>query len=69
MTNAQKVLEKRIRKEIKEAADRGEMEVLIKGNPDTFPFEISPIYAKLRNEHYHVAMRGADTLRVSWSIL
>lgn len=26
MTNAQKVLEKRIRKEIKEAADRGEME-------------------------------------------
>lgn len=61
--------ENTVRKAIKEAADRGEMETVVPFEVDDLKDAVFPVYYKLKNEHYNVALRGSCTFRVGWGIL
>lgn len=61
--------EKTVRKAIKEAFDRGEMETTVFFEVDDLKNAVPPVYNKLKNEHYNVALRGFTALRVGWGIL
>ena len=64
-----KEFEKTVRKAIKEAADRGEMETIVLFDVDDLKDAVPSVYNKLKNEHYDVALRGFTSLRVGWGIL
>jgi chlorite dismutase len=61
--------ENTVRKAIKEAADRGEMETTVFFEVDDLKDVVPSVYSKLTNEHYNVALRGITSLRVGWGIL
>lgn len=61
--------EKTVCKAIKEAADRGEMETIVLFDVDDLKDTVPPVYNKLKNEHYDIALRGFTSLRVRWGIL
>ena len=61
--------ENTVRKAIKEAADRGEMETTVLFEVDDLKDAVPSVYSKLKNEHYNVALRGFTSLRVGWGIL
>lgn len=61
--------EKTVRKAIKEAADCGEMETTVLFEVDDLKDAVPPVYYKLKNEHYNVALRGFTAFKVRWGIL
>lgn len=64
-----KEFENTVRKAIKEAADRGEMETTVFFEVDDLKDTVPSVFCKLKNEHYNVALRGFTALRVGWGIL